>query len=148
MRRLEQYKGNFLEASDLASAESVKVKIREIAEPNTVETEDHRKVDKAVMYFEGKKKGLILNKTNFGIMQAMYDTDDIDQWVGKEITLQRRFLLHCIREYNVPCVRIIPPVATPLKLSIWENMGRAEKFTEAEVAAAMHKKANKRRGGA
>lgn len=39
-----------------------------------------------VLYFEGKAKGLILNKTNSRKIVEMFG-DDTDNWVGEQITL-------------------------------------------------------------
>jgi hypothetical protein len=39
-----------------------------------------------VLYFQGKDKGLVLNKTNSGTIADMYG-DETDQWIGKAIVL-------------------------------------------------------------
>jgi hypothetical protein len=41
---------------------------------------------KPVVYFEGKDKGLVLNKTNSNTISAAYG-DETDEWVGMEIVL-------------------------------------------------------------
>lgn len=41
---------------------------------------------KPVLYFEGKEKGMVLNKTNANNIMAVYG-DDTDDWHGGELTL-------------------------------------------------------------
>ena len=41
---------------------------------------------KPVLFFEGKDKGLVLNKTNSNTISAAYG-DETDEWVGMEIVL-------------------------------------------------------------
>jgi hypothetical protein len=41
---------------------------------------------KPILYFRGKEKGLVLNKTNANSIASAYG-DDMDDWMGKEIIL-------------------------------------------------------------
>jgi hypothetical protein len=41
---------------------------------------------KPVLYFVGKKKGLVLNKTNATKLSAAYG-DETDEWAGKDVIL-------------------------------------------------------------
>ena len=65
---------------------------------------------KPVLYFEGKEKGLVMNKTNSMVIASSYG-DDTDGWRGKPVVLyptKTQFqgkLVPCIR------VRILVPVA-------------------------------------
>ena len=42
---------------------------------------------KAVLHFEGKQKGLVLNKTNAFAIADILGDDETDNWVGGQITL-------------------------------------------------------------
>jgi hypothetical protein len=42
--------------------------------------------DKLVLYFQGKQKGVVLNKTNANAVASAYG-DDTDDWAGKPVTL-------------------------------------------------------------
>jgi arabinogalactan endo-1,4-beta-galactosidase len=54
---------------------------------STVELEDVGDSDrKPVLYFQGKSKGLVLNKTNSRAIAAAYG-DDTDDWRGKSLVL-------------------------------------------------------------
>lgn len=42
---------------------------------------------KPALYFRGKDKALLLNKTNFNTIADVVGADDTDDWEGKQITL-------------------------------------------------------------
>jgi hypothetical protein len=42
---------------------------------------------KPVMYFKDRPKGLIVNKTNWGICAKLFGSDDSDDWRGERIAL-------------------------------------------------------------
>jgi hypothetical protein len=46
---------------------------------------------KLILYFEGKEKGMVCNKTNAGRIAYLYG-DDTDDWIGKEIILCSEFV--------------------------------------------------------
>lgn len=61
---------------------------------------------KEVLYFMGKDKGLVLNKTNWNMIEMLTGKEDTDDWVGVQITLQPSKT-----EYKgevVPCIRVAP----------------------------------------
>lgn len=82
------YRGNFIAAEDLIGRE-VECEIERVAAPNEVMCEDGRPVDKPVIYFAGKTKGLILNKTNAKriILKHRADPRDLRKWVGIKVVL-------------------------------------------------------------
>jgi len=45
---------------------------------------------KGVMYFEELDKGLVLNKTNLKLAEKVFDSDDTDDWIGRQIVLYVR----------------------------------------------------------
>ena len=100
------FPSKFLRAADLDGHE-IECAIHEIRVEDL--TGDGRE-RKPVLYFEGKDKGLVLNKTNSMIIAGRYG-DDTDGWQGKPVILygtETQFqgkLVPCIR------VRIPAPVA-------------------------------------
>jgi hypothetical protein len=42
---------------------------------------------KPVMYFKDLPKGLIVNKTNWGICAKLFGSDDSDDWTGERVAL-------------------------------------------------------------
>lgn len=76
--------GASLKASDLqGSARKVKIASYEIREFDN----NGQKQKRAVLAFEGKDKGLVVNKTNAQIIAQNAGSEDLDDWIGKEIIL-------------------------------------------------------------
>jgi hypothetical protein len=65
------------------------------------------KKDKApIMYFEGKDKGMVLNKTNMRAIAGIYGGFKVKDWIGKPITI---FATTCQFGPNtVDCIRVRP----------------------------------------
>ena len=82
----DQYKGNFLEALLLPQDRPVAVTISKIAPANSTKCADGRPIDKPILYFEGKDRGLILAKTNARAIARKYGPS-MDAWIGKEIQI-------------------------------------------------------------
>lgn len=79
MKVSQIFSGDYLKAADLQGAEPTVV----IA---TVETKEFDDGNKLLLTFQGKKKGLVANKTNASRIALLYG-DETDDWIGKEIVL-------------------------------------------------------------
>ena len=79
MKMSEEFPSKFLKAADLGGRE-VKVIMA------NVEREKIGDDTKPVLYFKGKEKGVVLNKTNAGTISDAYG-DDTDEWTGRELIL-------------------------------------------------------------
>jgi hypothetical protein len=79
MRIYDAFSSRYVRAADLQGREAG-VKIRD------VKLENFRGRKAPVLYFEGKNKGLILNKTNASAIAVLY-SEETDAWTGKEITI-------------------------------------------------------------
>jgi hypothetical protein len=79
MKVSQVFSGEYLTAADLQGAEPSVV----IA---SVELKEFDDGDKFLLTFQGKKKGLVANKTNSKRIAALYG-DETDDWVGREIVL-------------------------------------------------------------
>lgn len=77
----EAFPSNYLRAADLQGREAT-VSISHV----TMEEIGQTKEPKPVLYFTGKEKGIILNKTNATNISAAYGPDT-DDWTGKFVTL-------------------------------------------------------------
>jgi len=79
-----------------------------------------------VMYFQGKEKGLSLNKTKSTVISSAYG-DETDLWVGKPVTLSVGTTLFQGRQFDIINVSIPsgPPQAAPEPTAMQEqrNMG-------------------------
>lgn len=79
MRIGEAFPSEYLKASDL-QGRTVKAVI------SNVEMKDIGSDHKPVLYFKGKEKGLVLNKTNANTIALVYG-DDTQDWDGGEVEL-------------------------------------------------------------
>ena len=79
MRISSAFPSKYLRATDLQDRQ-VKVVM------SRVETETIGDDNRPVLYFQGKEKGLVLNKTNANSISAVYG-DDTEDWRGGEIVL-------------------------------------------------------------
>jgi hypothetical protein len=66
-----------------------------------------RKAKKPFCWFEGKEKGLVLNKTNAKTVAALYGPIT-EQWIGKQITLYPTQTQ--MGGETVDCIRIRPQI--------------------------------------
>lgn len=120
----EKYEGDFLEGENLEEGKLVPAVIEAVADPDTEKDASGKLISKAIVTFKGKKKRLILNKTNYLSLRAMFGGDP-KEWIGKEIKLQRRYLsaARAFGNHNQPSVRIIPPTGTPVPKKFLDNLG-------------------------
>lgn len=83
MARLsEVYGGNYLKAEDIKDRGDVNVVIDNVT---IADLGDGKK--KAVLHFKGKDKVLALNVTNANMLEELFGTDEMDDWIGNKICL-------------------------------------------------------------
>ena len=80
MKLAALYPGTYLKASDI-KGHVVRVVI------DRVEVEDLGGETKPVLYFTGKDKGMVLNKTNATTIAEVYGDEDTETWEGKLVEL-------------------------------------------------------------
>lgn len=76
------FPSKFLKASDLAGTTPT-VTISHVS----VEEVGRQKESLPVVYFAGKEKGCVLNKTNGRMIASIAGTDETDEWVGVAVQL-------------------------------------------------------------
>lgn len=76
----EAFPGSYLKAADLQGR-------RVLVTISHVTLEDIGDEHKAVLYFVGKEKGVVLNKTNANMIQEITGSDETDLWKGTQIVL-------------------------------------------------------------
>lgn len=99
----ELYPSRWIKASDLQGRQ-VNVVI------NKIVVEDLGDETKPVLYFRGKDRGLVLNRTNAGVIAAALG-DETDGWMGHTITLFPAKVSFSGR--LVDAVRVSIPAAKP-----------------------------------
>lgn len=93
------FPSKYLKASDL-QGRNVTVKM------GRVEQEKIGDDMKLILYFQGKEKGVVLNKTNANNVAAIYGGETED-WYGKEITLVEAMV--DFQGKSVPAIRMRAP---------------------------------------
>jgi hypothetical protein len=102
MKMSEAFPSKFLRAADLPEGASIPVVIDKV----TLEEVGEDRETKPVAYFKGKQKGLVLNKTNAGVIADAYG-DESDGWTNKPINLVVSKVL--FQGKFTPCVRVELP---------------------------------------
>lgn len=77
----EAFPSKYIKAADL-QGRPVKAVIDSVEITNIGDDED-----KLVIYFRGKKKGLVCNVTNARMIEEIMGSDETDEWAGREILL-------------------------------------------------------------
>lgn len=101
MRVSDAFPSNYVKASDLQD-KNVLVVISHVA------MEDIGDDNKPVLYFQGKDKGMVMNKTNANNIATVYG-DDTEDWTGKEIVLFPAMV--DFQGRTVPAIRVRAPQA-------------------------------------
>lgn len=101
MRISNAFPSEYLKASDL-DGRSVKVLM------DRVEMKDIGGDHKPILFFQGKDKGMVLNKTNANNIALAYG-DDTDDWAGREIVLFEAMV--DFQGKTVPAIRVRAPTA-------------------------------------
>ena len=103
MKMSEAFPSKYLKAEDL-KGQRITVTIARV-EMGEIGDGDSRE-QKPVVYFQGKEKGLVLNKTNAANISYMYG-DETNDWTGSQIKLFTMIVPFQGRQ--VPAIRIAPP---------------------------------------
>ena len=101
----EMFPSKYLSEPDLKGQPRIVI-MRGIAYEDVGQMRDR----KPVLYFQGKNKGLVLNKTNATKIAKTYG-DDSDLWVGHQIELYPSET--DFQGETVPCIRVRAPQNTP-----------------------------------
>lgn len=108
MKISEVFPSNYLKAEDL-KGRRVRVVIASVG------SEELNGQAKAVVYFKGKQKGVVLNKTNGAILAADLG-DETDEWAGHEVVLfptKRMFQGRMVDAIGVEVIDAETPSAPP-----------------------------------
>lgn len=100
----EMFPSKYLKAEDIGNRE-VRVTIRKVVS-ETIKGKDGSE-DRHVVYFDGKKKGLILNKTNGKAIAAIAKKPNSKDWSGVDIVLYTTMV--SFESDNVLAIRVNAP---------------------------------------
>jgi hypothetical protein len=111
------FPSNYLKASDL-NGSVVPVTIDHVA----VEAVGRDEEKRPVLYFVGKSKGVVLNRTNAKKIAEIVGTEEMDDWSGARIALFSAMVeyqgksVESIRIKAVPAVRKPEPMPEPVDI--------------------------------
>lgn len=87
MRTNDVFPSKYLKAEDeIFDDGEVVATIKEVA-LESLKSREKGEENKPVMYFKELPKGLILNKTNWGICERLFGSDDSDDWLNERVLL-------------------------------------------------------------
>lgn len=113
MKGSDVFPSKWLSAADLQGREPT-VTIDKVAME-----EVEKGKEKPVLYFRGKAKGMVLNKTNWNRLEMITKDDESDNWSGREITLYVDIV--DFQGKPTEAIRIKPPPRRPA-----QNGGKPE----------------------
>ena len=125
---LEMFPSKYLRADDLK--EDVNTVIRVVG----VELLENKR--KIIAYFAGFEKGLILNKTNAGVVAAITGTGLLEKWVGVPVCLTVQYIEY--QGKTVPAIRLqaLRKVATIAQQTIMQPAAAQPEQTNDNYIAA------------
>jgi hypothetical protein len=104
MRISQAFPSKYITAGDLQDRAHVLTVSRvEMADIGKENQQEH----KPVVFFQGKEKGMVLNKTNAETLAYVY-TDETDNWIGKPVEVYPDTVM--FQGKVVPCIRVRKPV--------------------------------------
>ena len=104
----DAFPSNYLKASDIGAAQPVVTIDRVEMEPV-----GRQKEMKPIVYFVGKSKGIVLNKTNSKKIAEIASSHDTDDWHGVEVRLYTTEV--DFQGETVEAIRIKSPLSTAAK---------------------------------
>ncbi len=100
MKASDIFPGKYLKAADLGTSEPT-VTVERVA-METLGDES-----KAIVYFKGKTRGIVLNKTNWNTLVELSGEDDCDDWKGTRVKLYVTKVEYAGK--RVPAIRMTEP---------------------------------------
>ncbi len=110
MKGADVFPSKWLKADDLGDSEPI------VTITHVVMEEVSNNEQKPVVYFKGKKKGMVCNKTNWNRIAYIHKSDDSDDWSGKDVTLYVELV--SMQGEMKPAIRVKAPIkrtATPTR---------------------------------
>ncbi len=132
------FTGRFLASPDLGKNE-VTVKIESVTSEAVRDDEKGTERKRWILYFEGKDKGMLLNKTNALLIAALCRSSMTEDWIGHSITVGVRRVQ--LGPEMVDGLRVIgsPELTAPLDVPIKMPRKKARTETLAPTGKAQSK---------
>jgi len=129
MKSSDVFPSNFLKSADL-NGKAVRVTIADCT------MEDLGDDKKPVLHFVGKSKGMVVNKTNWGVLEAATGQTDSDDWAGYSIVIYSAKVSYqgkmvdglrvddrpgAVKAPAKPARKPIPPIESPMDEDAIDN---------------------------
>ena len=101
MKLNDAFPSKYLTADDVDPPKDFTIRVVLVEE---VGREDEDKEKKPIVYFKETDKGIVLNKTNFAMIEELTGEPDTDFWADKKINLYRAKTMFGGK--SVPCIRV------------------------------------------
>jgi hypothetical protein len=132
------FPSKYLKATDIPAGRFVKLRVDRVTMENV--GGDQSPEDKPVLYFQGKEKGMVLNRTNAGTVADVYG-DDTDDWHGRtvevyqtQVQFQGKMVDSLRIRVDKAWARETPIPAAPAKAAPPQNpIGETSEFAEEEI---------------
>lgn len=111
MRKGDAFQSQYLRTDDLKGKEHL-LTIKEVELCQINDQETGQAMDKAVIFFQGAKKGMVINMTNWETLEEAYGAES-DDWKGYPVVVYpttTRF-----GNKKVPCMRMRIPKGSELR---------------------------------
>lgn len=99
MKGSQVFPSKYLKAQDIPQGQFAAVTIDRVQ----MEDVSGDGEDKPVIYFRGKNKGMVLNRTNWSSIADVYG-DESDNWSGQQVSLYQTTTQ--FQGKNTPCLRV------------------------------------------
>lgn len=86
LSNLDVYQSSYLKAGDL-QGRSVRVTISEVTIDDIYDRRQRKTVQYGVLWFQGKKKGLVINKTRLAQLIEIFGTDNAEAYTNHQVIL-------------------------------------------------------------
>ena len=99
--------GSYLEAEELPEGKDIEVTIEayRLGNANDKGKDGKPITDKAFIRLKNVKKELVLNATNAKTIRRVLGQNEMDDWIGKKITIYRT-TCNAFGDANKPCIRV------------------------------------------
>ena len=116
MKKSAAFPGKYLGAADLDKVDGGTIRLKmDHIKVESINVRDGGTEDKAVLYFVGADKGMVVNVTNWDTLEEMFG-DESDDWMGKEIVLYKeRTRYEGKATWGVRIKGIAPPTPPPVE---------------------------------
>jgi len=126
------FPSKYLKAGDIPEGKFIKLRVDRVETQNV--GRDDEPEDKPVLFFAGKEKGMVLNRTNANVISDVYG-EETDDWTGRSVEVYRTQVPFQGKMVDSLRVRVdknwareTPIPAKPAKVAVTSPISEEEEF--------------------